>query len=43
MEKRINRIGQTKPCFVHRVVMEGIDSVISETLAAKAADLMRIL
>jgi hypothetical protein len=43
MEKRINRIGQLRTCFVKSVVLDGLDKVIAQTLQQKQRDLERIL
>lgn len=43
MEKRINRIGQERTCFVKALVLDGLDKVIAQTLQQKQKDLEKIL
>jgi SNF2 family DNA or RNA helicase len=42
-EKRIHRIGQTRPCIIYTMVREGMDEIIDATLSAKEAVEQRVL
>ena len=42
-EKRIHRIGQDRPCFVHRIFRSSIDKYIITTLTAKMEEMGKII